>query len=97
MIQQLMWKFLHCKGEAATEAIKTTGNDTNTVLCILIWVNSKSKKTYKLSPTTYSTSKKKQRQQVEDSNLQASKVHQQLCGSVQEQEKLEQNVGKATN
>lgn len=39
---------------------------------------------------------KKQRQQVEDSNLQASKVHQQLCGSVQEQEKLEQNVGKAT-
>lgn len=40
---------------------------------------------------------KKQRRQVEDSNLQASKVHQQLCGSVQEQEKLEQNVGKATN
>lgn len=28
MLQQLMWKFLHCKGEAANETVKTTGNDT---------------------------------------------------------------------
>jgi len=38
---------------------------------------------------------KKQRQQVEDSNLQASKVHQQLCGSVQERRKTRAKCRKS--